>query len=139
MITGLTIMTNPDYRQDPARECIKQALEIFDQVIVIYGRKEDKTEVLDDLFEYGSRIVYHFMPWPQPDWSFDELPKHLNKGLEIAHELKADWVVRFDADTFFTPKKLFWITSVKELTSIVSIFFPRTRLSIRFLRSLSLT
>lgn len=97
-IIGITIITDPDYRQDPAREAIQQALMVFDSVVVCYGRAEDK-EMLEHIGSSG-KLYTTYMHWPQPEWSFEQLPMHLNAAIEKARSLDADWIVRFDADCF---------------------------------------
>jgi len=99
-------MTNPDYRQDPWKESIKQALEFCDQVVVIYGfhgQDIDDDSDLDRVWElqkdYPGKLQGYYLRWPQPEWSYDELPRHLNEGLRIARELDADWAFKFDIDT----------------------------------------
>lgn len=97
MITALTLITNPVYRQDPWRESIAQMLLVFDHVVVVCGAEEDEEMVRA---QFGTeRCTTVFEPWPQPEWSFEELPKHLNIGLAKAREIGSDWVVRLDIDT----------------------------------------
>ncbi len=104
-IIGITICTNPDYRQDPTRECIRQMLEICDEVVVVCGGGQPDLNMVNELEEgdnqkYKGRIHYRPFFWPQPKWRLDELPKHLNAGLVMAREYGADWIIKFDADYF---------------------------------------
>lgn len=94
------MMTNPEYRQDPWRECILQMLEICDHVVVVYGR--DKDLILKQQFteQQQMRMVWEYLEWPQPRWTLVELPNHLNKALEIARLMKPDWIIKFDTDYF---------------------------------------
>lgn len=106
MIVGFTIMTDPEYRQDPYKESIKQALLVFDRVAVVCGREED-VEILSKEFYEDVRIgalVVDYLEWPQPEWSYDELPKHLNHSLKLAKEMECDWAVKFDLDNFIHEK-----------------------------------
>lgn len=100
-IAGIVTITNPDYRQDPARECIRQMLEVVDIAIIVYGRGLDLPEVIMQFMtEFPDRVIPVYLEWPQPEWTLDELPKHLNAGLEKAREIGADWCIKFDADYF---------------------------------------
>lgn len=104
-IIGFTIMTDPEYRQDPWRESIRQALEVFDFVVVCYGAVGDGL-LLDEMrTEYPGRILSSYMEWPQPEWHYDELPRHLNRALELCKSADADWAVKFDIDYFFHEKE----------------------------------
>lgn len=103
-IIAFTILTDPDYRQDPWRESIRQALEVFDEVIVIHGKKEDD-ELLSKEFAGQKRISWYYLDWPQPDWSYEELPRHLNLGLDKCRAYGADWAVKFDSDMLFHEKE----------------------------------
>lgn len=97
-VIGLITITDPDYRQDPARECILQALEVCDEVVVVYGKVGDAFIVED------RRVWYEYLPWPHPRWTLDELPRHLNYGLTKARELGADWIIKYDADCLIHEK-----------------------------------
>lgn len=97
-IGALTMITNPDYRQDPWREGIGQMLEVFDYVSVVCGREED-VEMVREAFPFEQRLHLTFSHWPQPAWSYEELPKHLNLGLDCLRATECDWAVRLDIDT----------------------------------------
>lgn len=97
------MVTNPDYRQDPWRESIAQMLDVFDHVVVVCGRKQDCFD-LDEEFPNLSDVTPVYLEWPQPEWSYEELPRHLNAGLERCREAKADWVVKLDIDNFIHEK-----------------------------------
>lgn len=95
------IMNNPEYRQEAWRESIAQRLAVFDVVCLVCGREEDLT-MLADAFpkQWASgalKAVYKY--WPFPEWSYEELPRHLNAALALAHEQKCHWMVKFDLDT----------------------------------------
>ncbi len=102
-IVGLTMMTNPTYRQDPWRENIRQMLEVMDEVVVVCGAQNDLT-LIQQFVDADSRVQFHYLEWPQPEWRYDELPKHLNFGLQKAKDLLADWVIKLDIDTFIHEK-----------------------------------
>ena len=97
-IVGITMVTNPDYRQDPWRESIAQMLMLVDQVVVVCGRSEDVAQVKDHFVLVDEMVEAFYLHWPQPDWSYDELPYHLNAGLAVARKYDPDWIVKFDID-----------------------------------------
>lgn len=94
------MITNPEYRQDPARESIAQALLVFDEVVVVHGRQED-ADLIAEWFPNEERVHTAYQYWPQPEWEYPELPAHLNTGLTFAKMLNPDWVIKFDIDCFF--------------------------------------
>src|SRR3990172_8644185 len=98
-IGAFTMITNPDYRQDPWRESIGQMLDLFDQVVVVCGKKEDVEITRAEFPNAGSRLHLGYMEWPQPEWGYEELPKHLNRGLDAMRTLGCDWAMKFDIDT----------------------------------------
>lgn len=113
-ISAFTMITNPDWRQDPWRESIRQAMQVFDEVIVVYGRKEDDLLLQNDpiIHELESKnrnalepkLKFYYLEWPQPEWSYEELAIHLNFALE---KCTGDWAVKFDIDTMFHEKDIF--------------------------------
>lgn len=77
-------------------------LEICDEVVVVCGRQEDVPMVND---KFGQFPVYtEFLHWEQPEWSYEELPKHLNLGVELCKNRKADWIIKHDMDYFLHEK-----------------------------------
>lgn len=115
-LIGLTMITDPDARQDPWRESIAQALEIFDRVVVVCGADTDAIRVINQF--PGRDIACPLLHWPQPEWSYEELPRHLNAGLAVARCYEPDWIVKFDIDCFFHEKDRDHIrTKLQELTS----------------------
>lgn len=80
-ISIITTYGNEKYTGEERGDAVKEALECYhdiaDEVIAIDG--SDKY-----LWKY--------------DWSWEELPKHLNAGLE---EASGDWVIKMDIDHFF--------------------------------------
>jgi hypothetical protein len=104
-IIGFTMITNPEYRQDPWRESIRQALEVFDEVVVVCGDVNDNYLLSTEFDkEELKRISMPYLHWPQPQWSYEELTRHLNLGLKYCRRLDGDWAVKFDIDTFFHEK-----------------------------------
>ena len=100
-ICAFGIMNNPEYRQEAWRESIAQRLLCFDAVCLVCGREED-LEMLAEAFpiEWANgkfKAVYKY--WPFPEWSYEELPRHLNAALELAREQHCDWMVKLDLDT----------------------------------------
>lgn len=93
------MITNPDYRQDPWRESLRQALLVFDEVVVVCGDPEDPARVKQEFPDQP--IVPVYLDWPQPEWTYDELARHLNFGLEKCRAMHADWVIKFDIDCLF--------------------------------------
>lgn len=96
------MITNPAYRQDPAIEAIRQALEVMDEVVIVCGGQTDMKTIIQRFpMDFGTRVFAYFLGWPQPEWTYDELPLHLNHGLDYAiTQRNPDWVLKFDADTF---------------------------------------
>ena len=101
-IVALTMITNPTYRQDPWEESIHQMLEVTDHVVVVCGRRKDIQQI-EAVFDRKS-VTTLYLEWPQPEWSYEELPKHLNFGLEHCKNIDADWVIKFDIDHFVHEK-----------------------------------
>lgn len=103
-IAAITIITDPDYRQDPWREWLQQAVRCFDLVVIVCGREADILQVREFLAhlpdEPRGNVLIEYMEWPQPAWSFEELPRHLNRAIEIAKEHDPAWIIRLDCDTF---------------------------------------
>lgn len=96
------MVTNPDYREDPWKESIAQALEVFDDVVVVCGQPRDQDRIERQFMT--DRIHTVFLYWPQPDWSYEELARHLNIGLRECREINSDWVIKFDIDMFIHEK-----------------------------------
>lgn len=102
-MTAITMVTRPDYRQDPYLPALKQMLEVFDEVVCCCGDPGDRNLMLADR-DLGDaiaagRLRTPYLHWPQPEWTFDQLPAHLNMALEWATDGGADWVVKLDVDT----------------------------------------
>lgn len=95
-IIAMTMVTNPDLREDPWQESISQMIDVFDEVVVVCGNNST-------MFQVGERFptvkLAPVLEWPQPEWSYEELPRHLNIGLQEARDWGADWIVKLDIDT----------------------------------------
>jgi len=100
-ISCLVCITNPEERQDIWRESIASMLPWADEIVIVDGG--------DDLPDgpWGKLKIIN-LPWPY-DFSWDELPKHLNAGLK---ECTGDWVVRADIDYVFKDN---WKENISEL------------------------
>lgn len=98
-IGAFTIITDAEYRQDPWKESINQMLRVFDYVVVVHGSISD-AELVSKEFggNFNKRLFLKYLYWPQPEWSYDELPKHLNLGLNTLRELGCKWAVKLDID-----------------------------------------
>lgn len=98
-IGAFTIMTDGDYRQDPWRESIRQMLQVFDYVVVVHGSALDAEKINKEFNSLAEkRLILKYLYWPQPEWSYEELPKHLNLGLNTLKELGCNWGVKLDID-----------------------------------------
>jgi hypothetical protein len=98
-VGAFTMVTDPDHRQDPWREGIAQMIEVFDAVVVVCGREKDIDMIRTHFKNTEGKLFLIYLDWPQPEWSYDELPKHLNLGLQTLRDMGCDWAVRLDIDT----------------------------------------
>ncbi len=100
-IAAFGMLNNPIYRQEPWRESITHRLECFDVAVLVCGHEPD-VAMLAEAFplEWASgKLVAVYREWPFPEWSYEELPKHLNTALALAKEQGCEWVVKLDIDT----------------------------------------
>jgi len=109
-ISCLVCITNPEERQDIWRESISSMFPWADEIIVVNGGKPFS---LKDVLKLGNvdedvDLKFIDLPWPH-DFSWDELPKHLNMGLKYC---TGDWVVRADIDYVFKDS---WKDGLSEL------------------------
>lgn len=88
-ISGFVCLTNPEERQDPWREHVASALSWADELVIVNGGKP--------LSYPDNRVRFIEYAWPY-DFSWEELPKHLNAGLEAC---TGDWAIRLDVDYIF--------------------------------------
>lgn len=96
-VSALVCITDPVARQDPWFESISSVLPWADEVIVVCGKPETDIPLIKGAWTDQSKFKLIDYPWAT-DWSWEELPKHLNRGLE---EASGDWVIRFDIDYAF--------------------------------------
>lgn len=105
-IGSFGIMNNPEYRQEPWKESIKSRLYFFDIVCIVCGNASDiemiKREFPNDIV--SGKLVAIYKHWPFPEWSYEELPKHLNESLSLVKKAGCDWAVKLDIDTVFHEK-----------------------------------
>lgn len=94
------MLNNPEYRQEPWRESIAQKLLCFDVVCLVCGNKGDIAMLKAQFPEaYGTKLLPVYREWPFPEWSYEQLPQHLNEALELARFSGCQWAVRLDVDT----------------------------------------
>ncbi len=105
-ISVLVCVTNPEERQDIWRESIASMLPWADEVVVVSGGAGDEF-LIDNYFGIG-KIKHVYLAWPH-EFSWDELPKHLNAGLK---ECTGSWIVRADVDYVFKDE---WKAGLSEL------------------------
>src|SRR3990167_6150005 len=98
----IATVTNPVKRQDPWLEALECYLDLADQVVIVNGGTpftfENITKIPDP--DRDADITFVNLEWPY-EWSWEELPRHLNAGLEQA---TGDWVIKCDIDYFFHEK-----------------------------------
>lgn len=82
----LTMVTNPDERQEKWREALANYCRLADEVIVVNGGK--KLEYPD------AKVKFIDLFWPE-DWDWEELPLHLNAGKRAC---TGDWILKLDID-----------------------------------------
>ncbi len=122
----LTTITNPEERQDPWKEAIACYKDLADEVVVVDGGAHSIPDPVV-ISEDGYKRVISF--WPS-EWSFEELPKHLNKGLQ---QCTGDWVIKLDIDQFIHEKDFTEVRKrLEALYSPVATFqkmsvYPRKR------------
>lgn len=83
-------------RGDPIHAALYSYTAVADEVIVVNGHRRAILPKLP-FWEGKSKIKVIQYPWPY-QWSWEEFPKHLNRGLEQA---TGDWVIRCDIDYIF--------------------------------------
>jgi len=91
-LSVLTTISNPDERQDKWQEALSCYCDLADEVVVVNGGEY--------LFGLNERIKQIPFPWPY-EWSWIELPKHLNAGRE---KCTGDWILKMDIDQFIHEK-----------------------------------
>lgn len=136
-IAAFGMLNNPQYRQEPWRESIASRLQCFDAVVLVCGHEPDLATLaaaFPDAWKSG-KLAAIYKPWPFPEWSYEELPRHLNAALSLARAQGCDWIVKLDIDTVFherdmallrrllakADRKKKWAISVRKL----QFFTPR--------------
>lgn len=103
------ILNNPEYRQEPWRESIAQNLLCFDSVALVCVRQEDIDLIgqafVDDVRTGKLRMIQK--DWPFPEWSYEQLPMHLNAALALCRDQGCDWGIKLDVDTVLHEKDAF--------------------------------
>lgn len=93
----------PNERGDKWQEALECYCDLADEVIVVDGSSRRKSTIPLECTKFSSTtgkvISYRLRGqiWPY-DWSWEELPMHLNAGLEAA---TGDWVIKMDIDQLF--------------------------------------
>ncbi len=115
-IGSFGMMNNPTYRQEAWREGIAQRLDCFDVVCLVCGHEPDIAMLADAFPEawQTGKLKAVYKPWPFPEWSYEELPRHLNAALALAREQGFQWMMKLDIDTVVHEK------DVKRLRKVVA-------------------
>ena len=97
----LTTITDPEKRQDPYLEAISCYMDFADEIVIVNGGNKDIYQKIAEGLNLGDiqqeKIKIIEMSWPA-EWSWEELPKHLNAGLATC---TGDWIIKLDIDQFF--------------------------------------
>ena len=120
-IGAILAITNPIQRQDIYLECISSMLPWADEIIIVDGgdRSDWYVKLREEIGSEGlEKIKVVQLPWPH-EFSWDELPKHLNYGLA---QIKSDWCIRVDADYVFKDcwKANLWELGVNQSKRIIT-------------------
>lgn len=102
------MLNNPEYRQELWREAIANRLECFDVVCLVCGHEPDLA-LLAKAFpaEWQSgKLKAVYKHWSFPEWSYEELAKHLQTALELARAQDCAWMIKLDIDTVFHEKDM---------------------------------
>ncbi len=80
-LSVLTLVTNPDERQEMWREAVSNYCKLGHEVVVVNGGKpltydDPKVKIVD-------------MDWPE-EWDYSEFPRHLNFGIK---NCTGDWII----------------------------------------------
>jgi len=107
------ILNNPQYRQEPWWESIRQNLECFDCVSLVCARQEDIDMIRAEFpnEEREGRLWMSQMDWPFPEWSYEMLPMHLNAAMRQCKRMGCDWGVKLDVDTVLHEKDIYEMRS----------------------------
>ncbi len=91
-ISIITTITDPKSRQDKFEEAFRCYSDFADEVIIVNGGKP----IYTDGHGPFEKLKFVNLEWPE-EWSWVELPRHLNAGLE---KCTGDWVIKLDIDQF---------------------------------------
>ena len=139
------MLNNPEYRQESWRESIAQRLLCFDAVCLVCGNEADVPMLASAFPEdwRSGKLQAIYKPWPFPEWSYEELPKHLNAALDLARKQGCEWMVKLDIDTVVHEKHMKylrraiskahrrgrWIVSMRKLQFFkATLYFPKAHL-----------
>lgn len=115
-ISVITTICDPDKRFDPYLEAIENYYDFADEVIIVNGGGLVSKVVwnigryLGERMKLIEKIKIIPYEWKR-DWSWEELPKHLNRGLE---EARGDWVIKLDIDQLIHERDFRMIREVLE-------------------------
>lgn len=85
----LTMLTNPDERQEKWREALANYCRLADEVIVVDG------SITGPLLEFPDpKVKFIGQAWPD-DWKWQQLPHQLNLGKKYC---TGDWILKLDID-----------------------------------------
>lgn len=109
----LTMVTNPDEREERWREALANYCGLADEVIVVNGGKE--------LSYPDPKVKFVNMEWPE-DWDWEELPRHLNFGKS---HCTGDWILKLDIDQLVHESEYerirFWIERRSPWTDMLKL------------------
>jgi len=99
-ISFFCIATEPLKNKYPIFESVKSVLPLADEVVIVLGREEKKSEKM--LMKLGDKIkIYKTNLWPI-DWVYDVMTYHFDYALK---KCTGDFCVKFDIDYIFKYKE----------------------------------
>lgn len=115
-ISAFTVITEPEKMGYPYLESIKSFSEFCDEVIIVAGRKEQKSEEL--IRRVNNVRFINTNSWPV-DWHYDHMRDHFNIGLLNS---KGDFSFKFDVDHIFDKR------CIENLRSILDTCYENTHI-----------
>ena len=115
-ISAFTVITEPEKMGYPYLESIMSFSEFCDEVVVVAGRKEQKSEELIQRIDNVKFINTN--SWPV-DWHYDCMRDHFNIGLLNS---KGDFSFKFDVDHIFDRRY------IEKLKSILDTCYENTHI-----------